>query len=604
MNSEKNFLLIFPPAWVAVEPHLACPSLVSQLRKSGFCSSVLDLNIEFMNYIYTSEYVRQSVCSAEKQYQNMKLIKEFFLKKKDTYENKILNAKYDKYSLFFEKASEKNFTNVINSVDWAIDVYKNSQKFYDYKNILKARFVLDMASFLISLHSCPLEVNMFSSDISDRIMSLNYSDIKKVVFDESVNIFRPFCEDQVKNIVTKNYSFVGISINSKSQLIAGLTIANLLKKHKNIHVCIGGGFFTRVKENLKKNTEIFEIFADSFLLGEGENAIVEMAKYISGKSSISDVQGLLYKVGNEIIYNGDVKSCILSKNAIPDFSDYDFSKYFAPEVVIPIQTQRGCYWRKCTFCDMSYAKKFSVKKIDDLIDEIIFYKKIYSVSNFDIIDEAIVPKYLERLCDEIIRKNLNIKFHISLRFENEFDYKFFKKLYKAGVRYIKWGFETDNERIHKLINKGVDYKNRLKKLKYANKAGIMNCAFTFFGFPSETFDEAMDTYNFIFKNSDYIQASGTTDFSLTRHSYISKNPKEYNINISSEQAEFDNCLKYVDCFGMTDIEKKKYKKMFIKTYHDRYKNTIFYCLNDYTLLFLYNCKYKLKKLKKIRIFKV
>lgn len=604
MNAIKKFLLVFPPAWVAVEPHLALPSLNAQLKDGGFFSNVLDLNIEFMNHIFSSSYVRTCFYKAKEQYYDLLSYKEKFIGKSDTYENKKLNMKYKKYVHFFLNNTEEKVKKIISAVDWAVDTYKNPNKFYNYKNIVRARYILDLAANIISLPFFPLKINMFSSSISTEIMPLNYIDIKNVVFDDSVNIFRSFFKEKVEKIIDGKYSFIGISINSESQLIAGLTLANLLKENTTAHVCLGGSFFTRARENIEKYPEIFELFVDSFLLGEGEKSIVELAKYINGEIPISNIQGLMYKKGNNIKYNENVVPCILSQIKIPDFTDYDFSKYFSPEIVIPIQTQRGCYWRKCTFCDLSYGKTYTVKKIEDLINEIKFYKDKYGISHFDIIDESIFPVYLEELCEEIINKNLNIKFYVSLRLEKEFDYKFFKKAYKAGLRYIKWGVETGNERIHNLINKGVSFEKRLDILRLANKAGIMNCAFTFCGFPSEIFDEAMDTYNLVFQNSEYIQDVSMSQFSLAKYSILSKNPQKYGVNILEKQQDFNSSLKYSVNIGMTDLEKKRIREIFFNSYHDKYKNTIFYYLDDYTLLFLYNCKFDLEYLKKINIFKM
>lgn len=599
MKKDKKFLLIFPPAWLSVEPHLACPSLLSSLRTNGFNAKIIDLNIEFMNYIFNSKYIQKSFHLAKEQYDSLLKQKESFINKNDTYENKILNSKYSTLNDFFQKYSSKLVDSVINSIDSAVNVYKNEKYFYNYKNAVKANRIMSIAAYLISLPYSPLFVDMFKSDIPKDIMPLNYKDIKKVVFDDSVNIYREFFEHWVSDIEKEDYAYIGISINSKSQLIAGLTIANILKQRTNAHINIGGTFFSFVKESLENHPDFFEFFANSVSYGEGELSIVELAKYINEEIPIEKVSGLIYKKEENVIFNEQRKNCVLSRIPIPDWTDYDFSKYFSPVPVLPIQTQRGCYWRKCTFCDMSYGKTYTVKRINDLIDEIKYYKKEYNICHFDIIDEAVVPSYLDKLFEAIIANNLEIRFQLSLRMEKEIDYKFLKKGYKAGLRYIQWGVETGNKRIHNLINKGVDFKNRQKILKDTNKAGIMNCAFTLYGFPSETYKEAMDTYKFIFKNKKYIQSSGASPFNLTRHSIIKNTPEKFGVIIDKEQPDFWYGLNFKTSTGMSEIEKNKYSNEFSNTYKKSYRNTIFYHLPDYTLIFLYNCKHNLDYLKKI-----
>lgn len=601
-NSNKKFLLIFPPSWLTVEPHLACPSLVSQLKKNGFEAKVWDLNIDFANHIFTSDYVLKSFYMSKDNFYKLNSIKNTFLGNYSTYENKVLNIKYEKYLSFFENNKEEKVKLFINAVDEAVNVYKNPKLFYNPKNIIRAFYIMKKAAEIISLPYSPLTVNMFSSDVLADVMPLNYEDIKKIVFDTSVNIYNSFFEEQVKKIQEEKYSFIGISIASKSQLIAGLTLANILKQKTNSHINIGGTFFSFVKENLKNHSEFFELFADSVSFGEGELSIVELARYVNEEIPISQVPGLIYKnEDNNVIYNKESVPCILSHIAIPDFTDYDFKKYFSPYPVIPIQTQRGCYWRKCSFCAMSHGKTYTVKKMDDLIEEIKVYKEKYNVYHFDIIDGAIVPFYLDKFFDKIIENRLNIKLHFSLRLEKEIDYKFLKKAYKAGTRYIQWGVETGNKRIHDLINKGVDFQNRLKILKLTNKAGILNCAFTLYAFPSETFKESLKTYDFIFKNSKLIQAASASQFYLSRYSIISRNPEKFGVIIDENQPDFEYSLSYTQKSGMNDDERKKYAQMFYDALIKTYQNTIFYYINDYTLLFLYNCKYDLNYLKKIKV---
>lgn len=601
MNEFKKFLFIFPPAWMPIEPHLALPSLAAQLKANNYDAKVMDLNIDFMNYIFTSEYLRKSLNLAKEQYQNLsaRLGVSEASENGSTYEDKVLNYKYRKLDSFFKIYKEKPWDYIIESIDAAIETYKNPDLFYNYKHLTRADKIRRKAEELISLPYYPLSVNMYTSDVAIEIMPLNYNDIKNVVFDSSVNIFKEFLQKYADDIKKENYDYIGISISSKSQLIAGLTIANMLKQTTDAHISIGGTFFSRVIESIKKYPEFFDLFAHSLSVEEGEISIVETAKFINGEIPISAVHNILYKDGDEIIFNGIGEHCILSKMALPDFSDYDFSKYFSPEGIIPVQTQRGCYWRKCTFCDMTHGKTYTVKKISSLIDELKEYKLKYNISCFDIIDEAIVPEYLEKLCDALIENKMDIKFGICLRMEKKIDYKLLKKAYKAGLRCIQWGLETGNERIHTLINKGVDFKNRLNILKASNKAGIVNMTFTFYAFPSEEYKEAMDTHDFIFKNRKYIQNAGTVQFNLARFSAVNKNPEKYGVTVNAQQPDFWYGLYYSVLNGMSEEEKRKYETVFWNDYHKYYGRTIFGLLQDATLILLYNSKYKLDYLRKI-----
>ena len=163
------------------------------------------------------------------------------------------------------------------------------------------------------------------------------------------------------DILSKNYNYIGISINSSSQIIPGLTLANMLKNKTGAHINIGGNFFGRVKEAIVKNPEFFDLFCDTILTEEGERPVVELARYINNEIKIDDVSNLIYKKGDDVIINEIKTPMKLDEMSIVSLDGYDFSKYFAPEIILPFQSSRGCYWGKCSFCDQDFGQNLTLK---------------------------------------------------------------------------------------------------------------------------------------------------------------------------------------------------------------------------------------------------
>ena len=52
-------LLIFPPHWAPVSPHLSTVLLLGQLRKNGFDTDIRDLNVEFFNRVLEEDYIKR-----------------------------------------------------------------------------------------------------------------------------------------------------------------------------------------------------------------------------------------------------------------------------------------------------------------------------------------------------------------------------------------------------------------------------------------------------------------------------------------------------------------------------------------------------------------
>ena len=70
---------------------------------------------------------------------------------------------------------------------------------------------------------------------------------------------------------------------------------------------------------------------------------------------------------------------------------------------------------------------------------------------------------------------------------------------------IMWGLESGSDEVMTLINKGIDLNKRFEILKNSNDANIWNFAFIFFGFPTETVEDAKKTVDMLVKYKDIIQ---------------------------------------------------------------------------------------------------
>lgn len=534
----KKFLLCFIPYCTPHFPGAAIPSLVSQLRNNNYNVSVMDLNIDFLYTVYSKEYLQNSITKAEEQYKKLQTRKESFYNKMDSQENVILTQKYDILDSFFNEHKELG-DRIPLSIEKALQVFRNEELFYNLKLLQYASQVVQYANKVACLPFAPFD--FYSSYVK------NYSELCNIVFDKNQNIYMEYFEEKINEIKNLNPDYVGVSIADRQQVIPGLTLCYLLKKYTNAHVNIGGNFFSRVLDSIPTYEDFFELFADSVSYAEGENSIIELAKYIDGEIDISQVPQLVYKdkIANEVIKTQLGKPVDLTSIYPPDYTDFDLSKYFSPEPKLPLQIQRGCYWCKCAFCDFPFGKTFSVKPVKTIVDEIKYNKEKHNVSMYLIVDEAVRPEYLNELADEILANNLKISFTIQLRFEEEFDYKLLKKLYDAGLHSIWWGFESASPRLLKLINKGINIDTAKRIIVDADKAGILNVVYTMSGFPTETPEELQETLNFLTEYEKHICVNPPNGFYLTRQSYIYNHPEQFGIKILDVQPNMTPIVDFV-----------------------------------------------------------
>lgn len=586
-------LLIFPPQWMPVSPHFALPTLLGQFEGTGYEASVLDLNIDFYNKLLTSKHVKDSLNRGVKLLPILKeRIQKYFVKGKKLQEytfaqqNEI--AKASMIDNFLKKHGD-GLKTVAAIIDKSIEVMKSKQHYYNPKLFTSAIANINTALEICSMPYYPTQIGFTS--YSNELLTLDYECIKYYVFDKTTNIYIKYFESMLDKIKAEKADYIGISINSSSQIIAGLTLANMLKKETNAHISIGGNHFGRVTDSLEKYPEFFELFCDSLLVEEGEVPVIELTRYVNGEINIEEVPNLMYLKDGKVQFNNKIEPRKLNELKTPSLDGYNLNAYFTPEIVMPFPASRGCYWRKCSFCDHDFGMYYNIKNIDKLIKEIKTFKEKYGITKFEFIDEAISPNYMEAMSKRFLEENLDVEFFCDARLEDGFTKEVCDLAVEAGLRMVLWGFESGSKKIMKLINKGINVDNRLKILKDAREAGIYNFAFIFFGFPAETKRDAMKTIKVICDNTDIINSYGKSVFTMGKHTKLREAPEKYGVVGETKQvSEFSPTFEYT-AKGMTKEELNEIINICTQKANEAYGNALSFHLISREILFLYICKY-------------
>jgi hypothetical protein len=76
-------------------------------------------------------------------------------------------------------------------------------------------------------------------------------------------------------------------------------------------------------------------------------------------------------------------------------------------------------------------------------------------------------------------------------------------------------------------------------LKEGAQAGIWNHTFFFFGFPTETMEDAQDTVNFIYAHQDSIHSAAPGEFVLERYSPVYLDPARFGVRRIIDKPDHD-----------------------------------------------------------------
>ena len=555
-------LFISVPQWYPMNPYLAGAVLVGQLRSAGFKASFYDLNIEFFNDILTRDVVSRSLADAKKQLPALGALanrleepeKNFHTYSKDV-RTKLL--RFQTIREFLEK-NNGMIERALNGVDDAVRVMRDRTRFYEPETLFKAKDTLVDALKIISLPYAPARI-LLDNYIADPVMSYSYSDVKALCYDRDRNMFIPYYEKKLDEIPLSDCGLIGISIADLSQLIPALTLGRMIKERTGKKVCLGGNYVFKIITEIKENPEFFELFCDFVTVGDGETAAVDLAEYMNGRRNIENVHSLVWLQNGTVMTNETAPLLDMDALSFPDFDDYDFSKYFSPEIVLPVQLGKGCYWGKCAFCDFyTGQQKFDIKGVQHAADEVEYLQKKYRVRHFVFVDEAVPSRFYDRFIDELNARDIHIHFYSFARLDRGFTRPLLKKLHDSGAEYFSWGFEAASPRLLKLMNKGIDPDVRMRILKDCVAIGMRTQCTFLLGYPTETPEELQATIDVI-EDRMLINSCTPSNFSLKKNAILKNELDTVGITDYQSNGDFHVSCSYHSV--NTTMEKVKHDRM-------------------------------------------
>jgi len=334
-------------------------------------------------------------------------------------------------------------------------------------------------------------------------------------FDE---VLRGFLDKCVLEINKINPQFLGISVTSYIVSASAKYLAKQLKLlNPKINIIMGGPVFMKDSEEF-----IVGGFADVVIRGEGEKSFYDVIKAISDKKRLTGISGAVYMKDKVMIDQG-MSHCTSNLDLLPfpDFDDFDLKKYgdkplYKCYPTLPLLTNRGCNGA-CNFCDTRlFWDGFKSRSASNVFLEIMHQRRKYKTCSFVFHDSAIncSLKFLEELCNLIIKQKILLFWSVNIRFREGMSKKLIYKMRKAGCYKVVIGLESGSEKIRKDMQKPCSDISVAKQLRDLWNCGMQVHLLVMIGYPTETIEEFNKTIRFIIKNKKYITS---VDFGRTCH---------------------------------------------------------------------------------------
>jgi anaerobic magnesium-protoporphyrin IX monomethyl ester cyclase len=271
----------------------------------------------------------------------------------------------------------------------------------------------------------------------------------------------------------------------------------------DIPLIIGGPHCTFVQKQSLNDISL----ADIGVIGEGENVIPDLVKYLQGTHKLSDIHGIIYRE-NGSINSGRPLKIIKDLDSIPfparhlvDKYEYGDSPhgYQLKGKVTSLISSRGCpcHCRFCTrYANMIDGWGFRQRSADNVIKEFSEIDEMYGSVN--VVDDNFLAdkKRARKIFDGLIKINKKFEMVIHGARVDSADKELHKKMKKSGVKYLYFGIESGNQDVLDYYQKNITLSQVRNAVKLSRKMNFVTMGSFIFGAPMEKDEHIENTIKF------------------------------------------------------------------------------------------------------------
>ncbi len=543
----EEIILITPPFTQLNTPYPATCYLKGFLNTKNISSLQIDLGIEVINKLFSKKELTNCFTIAE-QSKTLSDNSQLIINQKEEYLNKIdvvIEFLQGKNNTLIPLISSNDFLpkgsrfDEVVDLDWSFGEIGN----HDKAKYLATLFLDDLADFIKET----IDPNFGFSRYAERLgMSANsFDDLYLALKDEPTFIDQLSFEVLKAKLVGHTPKLICFSVPFPGNLYSAFRCAQQLKiLYPDVKIAMGGGYPNTELRELK-DKRVFEFF-DFITLDDGELPIEHIIDHINtGASEFK--RTFLLKVDQVNYVNNSTKSDYkFSQTGTPDYSDLPLDKYISViEMVNPMHSlwsngrwnkltmAHGCYWGKCTFCDISldYISVYEPLAAKVIVDKMEILIESTGERGFHFVDEAAPPSLMKEVAIEIIKRKLIVSWWTNIRFEKSFTKDLCELLKASGCIAVTGGIEVASDRLLKLIDKGITIEQVARVLQNFTEANIMVHAYLMYGYPTQSEQETIDSLEMVRQLFELgiLQSAFWHQFAMTAHSPIGKEPSTYGL---------------------------------------------------------------------------
>ena len=308
----------------------------------------------------------------------------------------------------------------------------------------------------------------------------------------------PFVDELAARILAKKPKVVGCS-SSFEQHLASLALLRRVRELDPKVVTIMGG--ANCEDSMGLATIENFPWLDLVFSGEADSVMAELCALLikQGRDFASEQlppgaidRRLAERIAAQPLEQREIPRLMtpdLDAMPVPDYREFlDTLGQVNPEgSIIPglmLETSRGCWWGRCTFCGLNgCGKKYRSKSPARILEEIETLAQGHGVSSFGLSDTVISKAFWSQVLPYYASGSSPYNLFFETR--SNLSPEQVSLLADAGVRWVQPGIEGLHDGMLELMDKGVTTLDNVQMLKLCRQAGIFVIWHLLVGFPGE-----------------------------------------------------------------------------------------------------------------------
>lgn len=367
------------------------------------------------------------------------------------------------------------------------------------------------------------------------------------------NLFIEYFERHVMDRIEREApDVVGLSITYMSQFLPALALTHLIQRSfgGQVKTLLGGSFITSIQDDLLKMPGT-TCPADGMVFGDGEGPLLQFVEQLeTGHPDVSNIPNLAYRDGDRFVMHPQEAMTRLDELPSPmlEMEGIHTGDYLVPKYPIALPLTRGCYWGKCTFCNISNQARMRYRRrsMPHAIEDIRTLIEVTGSNWFDFAVDSFPPADLRRLAQQVKEAGIEIEWAAEVLLDAGFTRDTLFDMAAAGCRGLRFGLESASQETLKHMVKRVDLDVTRRILKDCREAGIKTSLMCIVGFPTESQSQLRETVDFLIENAENIDFVTLHEFSVVPGTPIANDPDRFGIQLLPKPAVINPALPWAN----------------------------------------------------------